>query len=124
MTTDSRKDIALEFLRLARAGDRKGTAALFTANARHHNAYFPAGMPALLDGIAAAAKDGPERPVEVKRVVEEGDIVVVHSHVRKDSADAGYAVVHMLRFEGRRIAELWDLGQEVPAEPINRDGMF
>lgn len=50
-------------------------------------------------------------------------MVVVHAHVRKDPADAGYAVIHMFRLEGRLIAELWDLGQEVP-EPINLDGMF
>jgi predicted SnoaL-like aldol condensation-catalyzing enzyme len=51
---------------------------------RNHNPYFAAGMPALLDGIEAAAKASADRTFDVKHVVAEGDYVVVHSHVRQN----------------------------------------
>jgi predicted SnoaL-like aldol condensation-catalyzing enzyme len=124
MSTADRKQIATDFLRLARAGDRAGIERLVTPGARHHNAYFAAGMPALFDAMIAAAKSAPERTSDVKRVLADGDYVVVHSHVRPKPGDAGFAVIHIFRFEGDRIAELWDVGQPVPEENPNSDGMF
>jgi predicted SnoaL-like aldol condensation-catalyzing enzyme len=32
--------------------------------------------------------------------------------------------MHLFRFEGSRIAELWDVGQSVPEESVNDYGMF
>jgi predicted SnoaL-like aldol condensation-catalyzing enzyme len=52
------------------------------------------------------------------------DEVAVHSRVQHTPADRGAALVHLFRFEGDRIAELWDVGQEVPAETPNANGMF
>ena len=124
MTSTDRKQIATEFLRLARAGDRAAIERLVTPNARHHSAYFAAGMPALFDAMIAAATSAPERTSDVKRVLADGDYVVVHSHMKPTPADAGVAVVHIFRFDGDRIAELWDVGQPVPAENPNVDGMF
>jgi predicted SnoaL-like aldol condensation-catalyzing enzyme len=119
-----RKTMAADFLRYARAGDRAAAERLVAVGARHHNPYFAAGMPALLDAIVSAAKSAPDREVDVKRVVADGDYVVIHSHIRHKKGDLGVAVVHIFRFEGDRIAEMWDVGQEVPAENPNSDGMF
>jgi predicted SnoaL-like aldol condensation-catalyzing enzyme len=59
------------------------------------------------------------------RLGHAGDRAVIeHSHVKPKPGDAGVAVVHIFRFEGDRIAELWDVGQPVPAENPNSDGMF
>ncbi|HET6426289.1 MAG TPA: nuclear transport factor 2 family protein [Planctomycetaceae bacterium] len=119
-----RKTIALEFLQHARLGQRDAAAALVTADAKHHNPYFAAGMPALLDAMIAAAVSMPDREMHVKHVVAEGDFVAVHSHIIHRSGELGVAVMHLFRFEGDRIAELWDLGQPVPADNKNTDGMF
>jgi predicted SnoaL-like aldol condensation-catalyzing enzyme len=124
MTTPDRKAIAVEFLRLAREGNRAAAARLVAPGARHHNPYFPAGMPALLDATEDAARTVPGRTSEVRLVVAEGDYVIVHSHVRKEPGDRGVSVVHIFRFDDDRIAELWDVGQPVPAESPNGDGMF
>jgi predicted SnoaL-like aldol condensation-catalyzing enzyme len=119
-----RKTIALDFLRHARAGNRAAAEQLVAAGARHHNPYFGAGMPVLLDAIVAAGKEAPDATFDVKRVITEGDSVAVHSHVRHRPGEPGVAVVHIFRFEGDRIAELWDVGQLVPADNPNADGMF
>jgi len=50
--------------------------------------------------------------------------VAVHSRVRLKPDGPRVAVVHILRFEGDRIAELWDVGQPVPPESPNEHGMF
>lgn len=123
-TAAGRKGVALEFLRLARAGDRAGAERLLAVGARHHSAYFPAGMAVLLDAMEAAARSAPDRTMDVQRVVAEGDHVVVHSHVRHRPDDPGASVVHIFRFAGERIAELWDVGQPIPPDLPNVDGMF
>jgi predicted SnoaL-like aldol condensation-catalyzing enzyme len=122
--TTNRKDIAIEFLRLLRTGNREGAERLTTRGARHHNPYFNPGMSSLIAAAALAAHDAPDRTADVKRVIAGDDHVVVHSHVRHKPGDAGVSVVHIFRFEGDHIAELWDVGQVIPGESPNTDGMF
>src|SRR5262249_16471635 len=124
MSSADRKRIALEFLRFAREGDRASAERLIAPGAKHHNPYFAAGMPALLDAITAAAKQAAERQFDVKRALVDGDPVAVHAHVRQRPSEPGVAVVHLFRFDDDRIAELWDVGQPVPADNPNQDGMF
>ena len=124
MSAGSRTRTALEFLQLAREGSRAAAERLLTPGARHHNPYFKAGMPALLDAIEAAARTAPDRLSDTKHVVSDGEFVAVHSHVRQRQGDQGAAVFHLFRFEGDRIAELWDVAQPVPADDPNADGMF
>ena len=50
--------------------------------------------------------------------------MAVHSHVRQNPNDRGAAVVHIFRFEGDRVVELWDMGQPVPENSPNENGMF
>jgi predicted SnoaL-like aldol condensation-catalyzing enzyme len=51
-------------------------------------------------------------------------MVAVHSHLKQNSDDVGFAVVHIFKFELDKIIELWDLGQPIPAEMINENGIF
>ena len=69
-------------------------------------------------------RDNPNKTLDVKLAIAEGELVAVHSHVRLQSEDRGGAVVHLFRFEKGRIVELWDLGQEVPEQSPNQYGMF
>jgi len=65
------------------------------------------------------------RVLDVARVIDDGDLVAVHSRVtRQDPAAQQIAAVHIFRFEGDRIAELWDVAQEVPKDSPNRNGAF
>jgi predicted SnoaL-like aldol condensation-catalyzing enzyme len=40
------------------------------------------------------------------------------------SGETGIAAVHLFRFQGDRIVEMWDCGQPVPADSLNKNGMF
>ena len=46
------------------------------------------------------AKLSPNLVFEVKRALEDGDLVAVHSHVRQKPEDRGDVIVHIFRFEG------------------------
>ena len=72
-----------------------------------------------------ASKATPNKSVDIKRVVEDGDTVVTHSVVsRQDPQAPDIAVVHIFRFEGDRIAELWDAGQPISKDSLNENGVF
>ena len=58
------------------------------------------------------------------RGIAYGDRVAVLSHVRREQADIDIAVVHILRFSGGRIVEMWDVGQVIPKDSPNALGMF
>ncbi len=75
-------------------------------------------------GMEENARQNPDKRLDVLHVVEEGDVVAVHSRVQQKPDDRGAALVHLFRFEGDRIVELWDIGQPVPAESVNTNGMF
>jgi predicted SnoaL-like aldol condensation-catalyzing enzyme len=123
--TNSNKDAAISFLELAASGKVSEAYSRFVgAGFRHHNPFFEGSAEALMAGMEENARQNPSRVLEVKRAVAEGELVVVHSHVRQKPGDLGAAVVHIFRFEKGRIVELWDLGQPVPDKSPNQYGMF
>jgi predicted SnoaL-like aldol condensation-catalyzing enzyme len=123
--TNSNKDAAISFLKLAASGKvREAYSEFVAAGFRHHNPFFEGSAEALMAGMEENARQNPSKVLEVKRAVAEGELVVVHSHVRQKPGDLGAAVVHILRFEKGRIVELWDLGQPVPDKSLNQYGMF
>jgi hypothetical protein len=75
-----------------------------SGNFRHHNPYLRGDAQSLRTAMA--------------------DRVAVFSCIRQNASDRGGAAVHIFRFEGGRIAELWDIGQAVPADNVNENGMF
>ena len=91
---------------------------------RHHNPYFAGDAESLMAAMDQNTRQNPAKRFEVLRALEDGDLVAVHSHVRQRPGDLGAAVVHIFRFDGDRIVELWDVGQPVPAESPNSNGMF
>jgi predicted SnoaL-like aldol condensation-catalyzing enzyme len=126
VTTNPRlKEAAMNFLRLAAAGRaREAYREHVGEGFRHHNPYFRGDAESLRAAMDENAAANPDRILEVQRAVQEGDVVAVHSWVRQHPGDRGAAVVHILRFEGERIVELWDVGQAVPEVSPNEYGMF
>ena len=125
MPGNSHRDIATDFLKLAASGRaREAFERYVAADFRHHNAWFPGDGPSLMKAMDENAAQHPDKELTIHRVVESGDQVATFSHVRHTRTEPGAAVVHFFRFEGDRIAELWDVGQEVPADSPNTNGMF
>lgn len=61
---------------------------------------------------------------QIKRVLVDGDLAVVHLHARKGPDDPGLAIMDMFRLEGGKIVEHWDVMQPVPVSSVNPHPMF
>ena len=125
MSSHSLKDAALEFLLLVASGkvaeafDRHASAGF-----RHHNPHVRGDAASLKQAMQEGARRNPTKSLEVRRALQEGNEVAVLSHVRQHPGDPGAAVVHILRFAGGRIVELWDIWHSVPQDSVNENGMF
>jgi predicted SnoaL-like aldol condensation-catalyzing enzyme len=125
MGSQSLKDRAVEFLTLAATGKvREAYERHAGSGFRHHNPYFRGDAESLMAAMEENAAQNPDKALEVRMALQDGDRVAVFSRVRQRPGDLGGAVVHLFRFEGDRIAELWDVGQAVPEESVNENGMF
>ena len=122
---ESLKDSAVDFLRLAASGQvRQAYAKHVGPGFRHHNPFFRGDAASLMEAMQANAAKNPHKVLSVRKALQDGDHVAVFSHVTQQPDDAGAAVVHIMRFEGQRIVELWDVGQPVPQQSANEHGMF
>jgi len=123
-SASTKKEIAVSFLKLAASGKLDEAYSKVSANFRHHNPYFKGDAESLKAGMAEAGAKFPDTTLEVQHVFEDGDLVAIHSRVRHSPDTPEIAVVHIFRFEGGGIAELWDVGQEAPKDSPNENGMF
>ena len=89
-----------------------------------HNPKAPSGLAAARAGMAMLAKAFPQRRIEFKRVLVDGDLVAVHSHYIDHPDDLGQAVVDIFRFENGKIVEHWDVHEPVPEAAANSNTMF
>ena len=122
--TFSRKDTAVYFLRQAASGKVREAYEHTTDDFIHHNPWFAGDKESLMKGMAEHAARFPDKTCDVKHALEDGDLVAVHAHVKFKSGDLGFGLMHIFRFENGRIAEMWDIAQEVPKDSLNENGMF
>lgn len=121
----NKKEIAVSFLKLVVTGKiREAYDKYIISNFRHHNPYFRGDRESLLTGMEEAEEQFPDKVFEIQRALEDGDLVAVHSRLRLKPDMPEMATVHIVRFEGDRIVEMWDIGQEAPKESPNENGMF
>jgi predicted SnoaL-like aldol condensation-catalyzing enzyme len=119
------KDAAVSFLQSVASGRVREAFARHVGHGfRHHNPYFAGDAEALMTGMEENARQNPDKRLDILRTLQDGDLVAVHSHVRHARDDRGAALMHLFRFEGDRIVELWDIGQPVPETTVNTNGMF
>ncbi|MFC4507709.1 MULTISPECIES: nuclear transport factor 2 family protein [Streptomyces] len=117
--------IAVKVLRAAFEG---GDTAVIDRHVRpdyiQHNPLAPDGPEAMKAFGAAWKQQFPDATYEEKRVVSEGDLVLLHSHGALIPGTPGLSVFDIFRFQDGRIAEHWDILQEVPATTANGNDMF
>jgi predicted SnoaL-like aldol condensation-catalyzing enzyme len=81
----------------------------------------PEGLKAFLDFARANL---PSYKTEFKRVLADGDFVVVHAHARVTPEDRGSAVMDIFRVEGGKVVDHWDVIQAIPETAANDNTMF
>ncbi len=120
-----RKENAVSFLRLVVAGKIRDAYARYAReDMRHHNPAFAGDARSLEKGMLENHALFPHKVLDIRHTIEDGEIVAVHSHIQLRPGEAGIGAVHIFRFEGDGIAELWDIGQPVPDKSPNENGMF
>lgn len=122
---NSLKDKAVSFLQLVASGEvREAFRKHIGPDFRHHNPFFRGDADSLMLAMEENAIKNPHKILEVKRVIEEDDTVAVHSLVKQKQDDLGGAVVHIFRFQNNLIVEMWDVGQPIPENSPNENGVF
>lgn len=90
-----------------------------------HNPSVADGGQAFIDAFAPFLKEHPQSRASVKRVIAEGDLVMVHVHSQMNAKDRGEAVVDIFRLDNNgKIVEHWDVIQSVPEKTVSGRGMF
>lgn len=91
---------------------------------RQHNPDAPDGPQGIVAYAGNYLKANPQSSMVFKRVIAEGDLVVVHSHVKASLSDRGEAAVDIFRVQNGRLVEHWDVVQPVSTHPTNGNSMF
>jgi len=89
-----------------------------------HSPYLADGREPFIDYFGTLFAEYPNSRMDVKRLVAEGDYVVVHSHFTRWPSDRGTAIVDIYRLEDGRLAEHWEVTEEVPERAANRNTVF
>ena len=90
-----------------------------------HNPGVADGGKAFIDAFAPFLKEHPQSRADIKRVVAEGDLVVVHVHSQLTPEERGEAVIDIFRLdENGKIVEHWDVAQPVPEKTASGHTMF
>jgi len=121
-----KKESAVAFLRMAGFGQTEAAYGSFIApDFVHHNQYFKGDRESLKSAMAEAHEKTPNKRIDVKRVFEDGNFVITHSLVvRGNPSDPDIAVVHIFKFRGDKVVELWDVGQLLSKDSPNENGAF
>ncbi|UOO81860.1 nuclear transport factor 2 family protein [Uruburuella testudinis] len=90
-----------------------------------HNPSVADGGQAFIDVFAPFLQQHPQSRAEVKRVVAEGDLVVLHIFSRTSPQDRGRAIADIFRLDKNgKIVEHWDVVQPLPEQSANNNSMF
>ncbi|HKU42727.1 MAG TPA: nuclear transport factor 2 family protein, partial [Polyangiales bacterium] len=89
-----------------------------------HNPRVPDGKDAVIGYFIPFFKNNPEASWEIKRVIADGDLVVLHVHSRSNASDRGRAIVDIFRVEKGKVVEHWDVIQDIPEKSANTNTMF
>lgn len=122
---DANTRLVLEFQRVVLNGKNADAAPKYVSEGYiQHNPRVPNGLDALQRFVRGLASISPVPNATVKRVVAQGDLVVLHSHVQRNAEDRGTAQVDIFRVQDGKLVEHWDVMQPVPETAANTNSMF
>jgi predicted SnoaL-like aldol condensation-catalyzing enzyme len=89
-----------------------------------HSPLAPDGREALREFVIFIKATFPEGHLDFRRVLAEGDLVLVHSHLVPVPGTRGDALLDIFRVQDGKIAEHWDVTQAVPETTASGNDMF
>jgi predicted SnoaL-like aldol condensation-catalyzing enzyme len=91
---------------------------------KQHRADVADGLDGLRDFMERSKQATPELHAEIKRVLADGDFVVLHSHVTRSRGDRGSKHVDIFRLADGKVVEHWDIDQPIAETALNPNGPF
>src|SRR5262245_31266586 len=89
-----------------------------------HDPQSPEGAEAFVQFVNGFAGQFPQLSIDIKRVVAEGDLVVIHLLITMAPENRGMAGVDIFRLQNGKIVEHWNVLQLVPEKAPNNNTMF
>ncbi len=125
---EANKKLVLEFYDLAfNKKDLSSVDKYLDENYIQHNPQFLTGRAGFVKGVTDLLKQYPNWKTSFKRVIAEGDLVVVHCWAQPDSTnpkDRGLAIIDIFRIDNGKVMEHWDVIEPVPEKSANDNTMF
>jgi predicted SnoaL-like aldol condensation-catalyzing enzyme len=91
---------------------------------RQHAPYAADGHEGVAEWVRKFKEAFPQHHYEVKKVIAEGDFVVLHLHGKSGLHPFGESVVDIFRIEDGKVVEHWDVIQPIPETADNINSMF
>jgi len=89
-----------------------------------HSAYAKDGFEGVAEFARQFKQDFPDHRYEVKKVIAEGDLVVLHLLGLNGLSPHGEQVVDIFRVRDGKVVEHWDVIQPLPEHSNNPNGHF
>ncbi|HEU0216810.1 MAG TPA: ester cyclase [Stellaceae bacterium] len=89
-----------------------------------HNPRAADGPEGLKGFIGFLKEKFPNYHSTFKRVLADGDFVIVHVHNVPNPGERGRAIIDIFRLENGKIVEHWDVAQDIPEKAANGNTMF
>lgn len=104
--------------------DFEGGRKYMGATYRQHSPYATDGHAGLAAFVKFFRENFPNHRYEVKKVIAEGDMVVLHLHGMGGMNPYGEQVVDFFRVKDGKVVEHWDVIQAIPEKSENPNGVF
>jgi len=122
---ETNKKIVIDFYDKAlNQKDFEAAAKSFGPKYIQHNPNVPDGIEAFKGLVTMLKEKFPKSRSEIKRVIADGDLVVLHVHSVREPGQRGRAIVDIFRLENGKIVEHWDVVQDIPEKMPHNNGMF
>lgn len=122
---ETNKKIVVDFYDKAlNQKDFEAAAKSFGPKYIQHNPNVPDGIEAFKGLVTMLKEKFPKSRSEIKRVIADGDLVVLHVHSVREPGQRGRAIVDIFRLENGKIVEHWDVVQDIPEKAANDNTMF
>jgi predicted SnoaL-like aldol condensation-catalyzing enzyme len=88
-----------------------------------HNPNVATGRQAFINAFTQIFKQNPNFSTQIKRIYTDGNYVIVHSFSPRGPAGSAIVDIYRLNDYGK-IAEHWDVIQQIPSKSANNNTMF
>jgi predicted SnoaL-like aldol condensation-catalyzing enzyme len=119
------KELVLAFYKkLIGEKDYAGARRYMGAQYRQHAPYATDGHEGVAEWVRKFKESFPQHHYEVKKIIAEGDLVMLHLHGKSGPHPFGESVIDIFRIENGKVVEHWDVIQPIPESADNANSMF